>query len=286
MRSLFSLLGRKPVKSFIIRVSVLFAALTLTAFSALLSSGVSGASSPVPYPSALRTGRVLGFNQTGAQLASSFVRNAFNDPGNCGNPNTSGIAVSGSSVTFTSNGHDCLYLQSPHMYPTVKGYVYEEKVSVSSWIPWSAFWMYGSFWPTDGEIDIVEASPTGQNNVSYHDSTSYPQGFSTCNQNNGCDGGMLPITSPANAVSLTRGLTQGTHIIDVSFGTCGSGCGSIGIWYDGHMVATVSGPKVVDGGSSHDPFWIVDSTGGPEFGSCGNPCGTFTVDYLRIWRQG
>src|SRR5579859_6562923 len=175
----------------------------------IVNAGVSRASTILPYPSALDYGRTLAINDTGAQLASSWVSNASNNPGNCTSPDTAGISVNGNTVTLTSNGNDCLYLQSPHTYPTLHDYVYEQEITVSSWTPWSSYWGYGNNWPVGGEIDSVEASPAGQNNISWHDSTSYPNGWSTCNNQDGCNSNMLPVTSPSNAQQLAQGLSPG-----------------------------------------------------------------------------
>lgn len=226
---------------------------------------------PVPYPAALAN-HPYSEGWTGAQLATDFQDNAANDPGNCSNPDTAGIYTSGDNVYLRSDGTDCLYLQSPHTYPTLDGYVYEEKINVTSWTPWSAFWGYGNNWPTDGEIDALEASPTGQNNVSYH--YAGPSYVSTSNNT---------ITDPANAQQLSE-IAPGTHYVDFTFGRCGAGCGAVAVWYDGVNVALIKGSFVLDGGSNDDPYWIVAaSTGQPEFGSCGNPCGTMAVSYLRIF---
>jgi hypothetical protein len=264
------------------RKLIMMAAL-LAASLILTLGGTARASSPVPFPAALDNGRVLGLNLTGADMNNSAWKNNPNDPGNCAADRTAGITTSGSKVVLTSNGSDCLYLESPHPYPTAVHYVYEEQVTVSSWTPWLAFWAYGDPWPTAGEVDAIEASPTGQNNISYHNSTGSPTGYSTCNNADGCDGNALPITSPSGAQAAAQGLSVGTHIIDYAFSTCGSGCGVVSVWYDGREVAHLSGSGILNGGSQRDPFWIVDSNGKPETGSCGNPCGSLTVDYLRGW---
>ena len=252
----------------------------------LVPTGRAHASTPVPYPSALRN-HPYGQGWTGAQLRTAFVSTSFG-PGGCNDSinDPAGMTVSGNSVIMRSNGHDCMYLASPHTYPTVDGYVYEESLSVTSWTPWSAFWGFGNNWPTDGEIDAVEAYPTGMNDVSWHDSVSAPKGYSTCNSVNGCDGGNDPIDTPTNAASLVQGLSPGTtHIVDFAFGGCGAGCGAVSVWYDGNEVAYIHGTNVLNGGSTHDPFWIVDDTGSPGFGSsCPlSPCGGMNVNYLRIF---
>jgi hypothetical protein len=157
--------------------------------------------------------------------------------------------------------------------PTLDGYVYEEKINIQNWIAWSAFWGYGNNWPTDGEIDAIEASPTGTNNVSYHYGNP-PNGSQVSTWNN-------TIHTPSNAQALAEGLQPGTHTIDFAFGRCGAGCGAVSVWYDGREVSLIKGNFVLDGGRNNDPFWIIDSTGQPETGT-GN--GSITIDYLRVFK--
>lgn len=247
--------------------------------SALAFTGVKPvhASTILPYPSALDYGRVLGVNDTGAQLVTAWQENASNTPGGCTNPRTAGITVNGNSVILTSNGSDCEYLQTPHTYPTNHDYVYEESVTITQWTTWQSFWAYGNGWPTNGEIDNIEASPTGQNNISWHDSTTPPDGFSTCNSANGCNGAMQPITNPSNADSLAHGLAPGTHIIDFAFG----GTGIISVWYDGTQVTWLQTNQNIGGTANNDPFWIVNSNGKAENGS--TTSGAFQVNYFRGW---
>lgn len=259
------------------RFPYMLIALALTALTMVsVSPRSSLATSIVPYPSALDYGRVLAINDTGAQLVTAWQENASNDPGGCSSPRSGAITTSGNNVVFTSNGADCEYLQTPHTYPTVHGYVYEESVTISQWTTWLSFWAYGNNWPTNGEIDTIEASPTGQNNISWHDSTTPPDGFSTCNNTNGCNSAMEPITSPSNAASLAHGLAPGTHIIDFAFG----GTGVISVWYDGTQVAWIQTSQNI-GGSNDNPFWIVDSNGKAENGS--TTSGNFVVNYFRAW---
>lgn len=270
---------------------LLAAAITLLGALIYIASPVH-AQGIQPYPKALQTNRILGFNDTGANLRTAFSSVVHSgsgaDPGNCTNPDTSNISVSGSSVSLNGTGSNCLYLESPHTYPTADGYVYEESINVTNLTNWWSFWGYGVNWPVTGEIDSIEASPTGQNNVSWHDSTSAPTGYSNCNNANGCDGNALPIDTPNNSDSLAHAFTPGTHIVDFAFGGCGSGCGAVSVWYDGTEVAYIHGTNVLQdpntgtGGSQNDPFWIVDSNGKPENGS--NTSGAITVNYLRIWR--
>lgn len=87
-------------------------------------------------------------------------------------------------------------------------------------------------------------------------------------------------------------IAPGWHTVDISFGTCGTGCGAIDVWYDGVLYGTVSGKNVLDGGSQDDPYWITYSTGSCNSGSNGDVCnagnggqtgGTVTIAWLRIF---
>lgn len=247
----------------------------------------AAASTPVPLPKAL-VNHPFATSQTGAQIAAWGP--GANDPGNCTDPDTSEISVnsSGYAVLKTSGATgDCVNLQSPHTYPTVDGYVYETYVDFSNWTQWDSFWMYGSDWPTAGEIDATEGGD-GQNQISYHyEGTDGPAALSSCNDTNGCDAGSTPLTTqPKNPA-----IAPGWHTVDISYGTCGTGCGAIDVWYDGTLYGTVSGSEVLDGGSQDDPFWITYSTG-----SCnaegvdvcnadngGQTGGTVTIAWLRIF---
>ena len=252
-------------------------------------STAAHASNPVPYPHSL-SNHPYATGWTGSQMHNSAWENASNDPANCTSDNTSEITTVGSAVKISTSGAtgDCAYLQSVHTYPTVDGYVYEEEVNVSNWTQWESFWGYGNNWPTDGEIDAIEGG-SGTNYVSWHDSTTPPDGFSNCNSSNGCDSSMAPITTPSNTNTLTD-ISPGTHYIDFAFGGCGTGCGAVSVWYDGTEVAYVSGSQVLDGGSNSDPFWIDTDTGscnqpsnGDVCGSSGQTSGNITIDYLRIF---
>jgi hypothetical protein len=267
---------------------LLFLGLGIAAFTT--SGGVAHASNPVPYPSAL-SNHPYGTGWTGAQLKSDWSDDASNSPGNCTSPNTGEISTSGNDISLTTSGDsgDCVYEQSPHTYPTADGYVYEVYADFSNWTQWDSFWGYGNNWPGDGEIDAVEGGP-GTNYVSWHDSTTPPDGYSNCNSNNGCDSSMAAITTPSNTNTLTD-ISPGWHYIDFAFGTDGAGKGAVSVWYDGTEVAYVAGTNVLAGGSQDDPFWIVLDTGSCDSANNGSVCnaqqppdpGSVTAAYLRVF---
>lgn len=248
------------------------AAASLAAIGLAAGTGTAHASNPVPYPAGL----------AGHPFAEAWTPTGLyqwgpgsNSPGNCSSSNEGEVVNHTSYVQLSTSGAtgDCNDLQSPHEYPTADGYVYEAKIEVSNWTQWNAYWGYGSNWPTDGEIDAVEGG-SGQNYVSYHyEGSSGPAAVSNCNSSNGCDANAGPITSPSNTNTLVN-IAPGVHVIDYTFGRCGSGCGSVSVWYDGTEVAFISGSNVLNHGNADDPFWIVFDTGSCNSASNGNVCGS------------
>jgi hypothetical protein len=255
--------------------------------SAVVFAGPAQAANPVPLPAALAN-HPYNSTKTGAQIAAWGP--GANDPGNCTNPNTSEISVnaSGDAVLKTSGATgDCVDLQSPHTYPTADGYVYETYADFSNWTQWDSFWMYGSNWPTAGEIDATEGGD-GINAISYHyEGTNGEAQKSSCNDTNSCDSSATPLSTEPNNPEIS----PGWHTIDISFGECGAGCGVVDVWYDGKLYGTVSGTDVLDGGSQDDPYWITystgscDSTGADVCNSSngGQTGGTVTIAWLRLF---
>lgn len=235
--------------------------------------GSAHAANPVPLPAALANHPFVTQKDASQLLAWGA---GSNDPGNC-SANTSEIQGNSSNVTLSTTGAagDCTDIESPHTYPTTDGYVYESDIYFSNWEDWPAFWMYGNNWPSGGEIDAVEAN-FDNNYVSYHyGSESNPQQVSTFDND-----GLSP---------KSVNISPGWHTIDVSYGGCGTGCGTISVWYDGTLYATVSGDFVVNG--ADDPNWIVYSEGSCDQPDNGNVCasgaenvpGYIEVKWLRIF---
>jgi hypothetical protein len=235
------------------------------------SPALHPAANPVPLPVPLRNHPFV----TAKDATQLYAWGpGSNDPGNCV-ANTSEIKGNASDVTLSTTGNygDCTDIESPHTYPTTDGYVYESRIYFSNWEDWPAFWMYGNNWPSGGEIDAVEAN-FDKNYVSYHyGSSSNPQSVSTYNN----------TITPQSA-----NISPGWHTIDISFGGCGTKCGTISVWYDGNLYATVSGSFVVNG--PDDPNWITYSEGScdqPNGDVCapgaeGKP-GYIEVQWLRIF---
>jgi hypothetical protein len=261
----------------------LFASLSLT-----MGIAQARAANPVPLPAPLAN-HPYATTRTGAQIAAWGP--GGNAPGNCTNPHRSEISTnsSGDAVLTTSGAiGDCVDLESPHTYPTADGYVYETYADFSNWTQWDSFWMYGSNWPTAGEIDATEGGD-GINAISYHYEGAHgPAAMSSCNDKNSCNSNATPLTTePKNPA-----ISPGWHTIDISFGKCGSGCGVVDVWYDGKLYGTVSGKNVLDGGSQDDPFWITYSTGSCDAegvsvcnsSNGGRTGGSVKIAWLRIFK--
>jgi hypothetical protein len=265
----------------------MLAASVLTSLSLAMVTTQAQATTPKPLPAPLAN-HPYGTTKTGLQIAAWGP--GSNAPGNCTNPHTSEISTnsSGDAVLTTSGATgDCVDLESPHTYPTVDGYVYETFADFSNWTQWDSFWMYGSNWPTAGEIDATEGGD-GINAISYHyEGAAGPAQMSSCNDTNNCDSSATPLTTePKNPE-----ISPGWHTIDISYGTCGAGCGVIDVWYDGTLYGTVSGANILNGGSQDDPYWITYSTGSCDSDN-GDVCnssnggqtgGTVTIAWLRIF---
>jgi hypothetical protein len=238
---------RSERKGTAVRRILALAAAAGVAASLAFTAGTANAANPVPLPPPLRNHHFV----TEKDAAELYAWGpGENDPGNCV-ANRKEIHANASSVTLSTTGksNDCTDIESPHTYPTTNGYVYEADVYFSNFKDWPSFWMYGNNWPSGGEIDAVEAL-FGANYVTYHyGSISDPKYVSTSNN---------------TIKALSKNIRPGWHIIDISFGACGKGCGAISVWYDGRLYATVSGRFVVNG--PHDPYWITFSEG-----SCSQP---------------
>ena len=195
-----------------------------------------------------------------------------NDPGgsHCDPAN---VTVNAESVTLNTNGtsSECGVIQSPRLYPTTDGYVYEARVDFSAvpgtdqFADWAAYWMYGNNWPVDGEIDAVETT-FGTQFVSYHYGTDNSS-VSTCNYVNGCDPNAAPLYPESPNIKA------GWHTVDIAFGGKW-----IEIFYDGRPYVAIKGNFV-----TAKPSWIVFSDGSsPSMDQPGIP-GTVKIAWLRIF---
>lgn len=112
---------------------------------------------------------------------------------------------------------------------------------------WPAFWLDGKSWPTDGEIDVLEAYGTDYSTFHYH----YP---------NGAPGGGTNVA----------GATAGWHTYAVNW------TGSTTTWYyDGVQVYSMAT-------QTNSPMYLILNLG-LNSSSSAVPA-TMRVDYVRVWQ--
>lgn len=195
-----------------------------------------------PLPAALSSEHLV-TSWTPATLASAPWSTPANHPGNCpGNTPGSISLVNGTAELRTSGAaNDCESLQSPGLLPTKPGTSYEAVIDFSSFHDWPAFWMYGSNWPQQGEIDAVEGGP----------GTSYVTWHQEGNQTVGPDA-WDDVQVPYAGTS--RDIQPGTWAtVDISFTATG-----VDVYYQGQLYVHV--PETVTTGGT-DPMYLTVSEG-------------------------
>jgi beta-glucanase (GH16 family) len=137
---------------------------------------------------------------------------------------------------------------------------------------WPAFWSYGDQWPTNGEIDVVEA----RGNEAYKYQTNYFYGTSP-NQN--------LVTDGATYLTLESSLTDCWHVYEVIWTK-----ESLTFLLDGVEVAKNSGGYVPDLFGKLQKITLNEAVGGDFFS---NPSpdaiplnageGTMLVDWVKVY---
>ena len=134
---------------------------------------------------------------------------------------------------------------------------------------WPAFWSYGDPWPTNGEIDIIEAR--GQDVKKYHTNYFY-----------GTTAGTNLVTNASNAITADEDLTTCYHVYEM-------------IWEKNRLTSILDGTVVeikTSGGYVPSLFGkeekiVLNLAVGGLFFSDLNPelieTGTLTVDWVKVF---
>lgn len=260
------------------RIRQLAAAAVLAAAACTTSALTANAASPVPLPAAIQPGAAYVKSWQPAELAGPTWNNPANSPGQCAaNPAQVSInSLGNAQLTTTGKAGNCTSIQSPHLYPTKPGYIYETRFYASSVLNWSAWWFYGNRWPAQGEADIFEPQ-FGTSYVSWH---SAPCNSSASSSTKATDPWAYPCKTTVKPAGADIG--AGWHTLDAAFTTTG-----VDVYYDGHLYAHL--PETLTA-TTNDQMWITFSEG-----SCNaifeNTCapggegapGNVQVAWMRVW---
>ena len=226
----------------------------------------------------------LELNATGSQLAAWNQTSSFCTGDSWEVPDGTVAVDSSGDVALTTTGKpgSCVGMVSPGTYSSG---VIEADIDFPA-VPgkpntianWTSVWLTDQAnWPTDGEIDAVEAEPaTGKNAVAYHWGTAQsPQEVST---DGFASDGNLPVQGP--------NLTPGWHVVDVVYTK-----GYFAVYYDGKLFSTGDN-SVITGAplnliisSSVTPnTQAVDQTiGGTAPVNSDSSPATIAVKYVKVW---
>jgi hypothetical protein len=238
--------------------------------------------SPPPVAGASYAGSAV-LNATGAQLASWNQTSSFCTQDSWETPTGMVSNDRFGDALVETNGQDgsCAGLISPEAYSSavIEAYVYFPPLPGSSGTiaDWTSLWLTDqATWPTDGELDAVEAEPaTGVNAVAYHWGTSdSPMFMST--DGFGQDGS-LPKDGP--------NLTAGWHVVDIVYTK-----GFFAVYYDGKEYTSLSN-NIVTGAPVNilittsvtpDNMQIEQQLGNAPQNSDSSPA-AMAVKYVKVW---
>lgn len=134
---------------------------------------------------------------------------------------------------------------------------------------WPAFWSYGDPWPTQGEIDILEAK--GQEPYIYH--TAYWYGRRS---------GKNTARNTEATIQAACNLQSDFHIYEVVWEK-----NSLSFYFDGHLVNVKSGGDIPNFYRKSQRVTLNLAVGGLFFGSSFDPAqiqtGTMEIDWVKVY---
>lgn len=254
-------------------------AATVVVIAAALIVGHVFSSAPLPVADSLtHYAGSLELDASGSELASWNQTSSFCTSPSWSVPDGTVATDSAGHATLTTTGKpgSCVAIISPGTYSSG---IVEADIDFPA-LPgaprtiadWTSFWLTNQEkWPTDGEIDAVEASPaSGVNAVSYHWGTHQsPRTLSTS------DSPGIRAAGP--------NLTPGWHIVDVVFTK-----GFFAVYYDGRIFASLRSSAVTGSPlnilltTSVTPKAAEQLIGGTPKNSDSSPA-TLAIKYLKVW---
>jgi beta-glucanase (GH16 family) len=136
---------------------------------------------------------------------------------------------------------------------------------------WPAFWSYGDPWPTQGEIDIIEAR--GQEPFTYY--TNYFYGTET-NKN--------LVTNATSTINSSASLQTCWHVYELVWDQT-----ALKFYLDGILVDTKTGGYVAELFGKQEKIVLNLAVGGNFFSRLitrNIVAGTMEIDWVRVYRQG
>jgi len=226
----------------------------------------------------------LELDASGSELASWNQTSTFCPEASWQVPDGSVATDASGDATLSTTGKpgSCVSIISPGAYSSA---VIEADIDFPA-LPgkpgtiadWTAFWLTNqAAWPTDGELDAVEAEPaTGVNAVSWHWGTSQsPLDKST---DGFASSGTLPVDGP--------NLTPGWHVVDIVYTK-----GFFAVYYDGKLFSTFRGGIVtgaalnilLNSSVTPDTSAVRKSIGGNAPQNSDSSPATVAIKYLKVW---
>jgi hypothetical protein len=238
--------------------------------------------SPPPIAGASHAGSVL-LNATGSQVASWNQTSTFcpQDSWQVADGTVSTDHSGDAVLATTGVPGSCVAAISPGAYSSavIEAYIYFPPLpgKPDTIADWTSFWLTDQAnWPTDGELDAVEAEPaTGVNAVAWHWGTP---GSPTAMSTDGfAAGGALPVDGPD--------LTPGWHVVDVVYTK-----GYFAVYYDGKEYTGLSSSVVtgaplnilITASVTPDTSALQQQLGNSPQNSDSSPAG-LAVKYVKIW---
>jgi hypothetical protein len=252
------------------------------AVTAVAPAEVGSGTTPGPVAGSQYAGAVQ-LNATGSQLATWNQTRTFCSHDHWTVANGSVYTDSRNEAVLTTNGQtgSCVALVSPQSFSAavIEVYAYFPPLPgrPGTIADWTSLWLTSQAnWPTEGELDAVEAEPvTGVNAAAWH------WGSVGAEQSESTDGLTQQGTLPRDGANLT----PGWHVVDIAYAQ-----GFFAVYYDGRLFTSLASGVVtgaplnllITSSVTPDTSEIEQQIGGPPQNSDSQPAG-LAVKYVKVW---